>query len=141
MWVGIGVVAACFWLLLLVQLDSRSQSTQMIDSAAPPPAERGLSQDAEADTLSRALAEDSEKSEGCDKQKPKARTGRSGDCIDVNSADSAALVSIKGIGPVLAGRIIAYRSAQGKFKKANDLVNVKGIGPAKLKKMRPYICF
>jgi endonuclease YncB( thermonuclease family) len=47
--------------------------------------------------------------------------------LDVNTASSAELENIPGIGPVLAQRIIAARP----FKSADDLQNVKGIGAGK----------
>jgi competence protein ComEA len=49
--------------------------------------------------------------------------------VEVNSADQAALESVKGIGPVHAKAIIDERSKNGPFKNADDLANrVKGIG-------------
>ncbi|WP_345813911.1 helix-hairpin-helix domain-containing protein [Paraburkholderia sp. PREW-6R] len=49
--------------------------------------------------------------------------------VEVNSADQAALESVKGIGPVHAKAIIDERSKNGPFKDADDLANrVKGIG-------------
>lgn len=50
--------------------------------------------------------------------------------VEVNSADQAALESVKGIGPVHAKAIIDERTKNGPFKDADDLVTrVKGIGP------------
>jgi DNA uptake protein ComE-like DNA-binding protein len=55
--------------------------------------------------------------------------------LDVNTASSAELENVLGIGPVLAQRIIAGRP----FKSADDLRNVKGIGRgAKYEKIRPF---
>jgi competence protein ComEA len=51
------------------------------------------------------------------------------------------LKTLPGIGPVYAGRIIKYRREHGPFKKAPDLLKIKGIGPARLKKIRPFITF
>lgn len=49
--------------------------------------------------------------------------------VEVNSADQAALESVKGIGPVHAKAIIDERSKNGPFKSADDLATrVKGIG-------------
>jgi competence protein ComEA len=49
--------------------------------------------------------------------------------VEVNSADQAALESVKGIGPVHAKAIIDERTKNGPFKNADDLANrVKGIG-------------
>src|SRR6202008_4205559 len=49
--------------------------------------------------------------------------------VEVNSADQAALESVKGIGPAHAKAIIDERTKNGPFKDADDLANrVKGIG-------------
>ena len=54
--------------------------------------------------------------------------------LDLNTATEKELQSIKGIGPVLAARIIAGRP----YKTVDDLLKVKGIGQKKLEKIRPY---
>ena len=54
--------------------------------------------------------------------------------INLNTASKKELMSIKGIGPVLSERIIAGRP----YKSVDDLLKVKGIGPKRLKKFRPY---
>lgn len=52
--------------------------------------------------------------------------------IDVNTATSAQLQTLPGIGPVLAERIIAYRAEYGAFESVGELMNVSGIGEKKL---------
>lgn len=52
--------------------------------------------------------------------------------IDVNTATSAQLQTLPGIGPVLAERIIAYREEYGAFESVGELMNVSGIGEKKL---------
>ena len=47
---------------------------------------------------------------------------------NINMADAAALDTLPGIGPVLAGRIVEYRSTHGAFSKKEDLMLVEGIG-------------
>jgi competence protein ComEA len=54
-----------------------------------------------------------------------------GGTVDINSADATALQTLDGIGPALAQRILAYRTAHGGFRSVNDLQNVTGIGPKK----------
>ncbi len=54
--------------------------------------------------------------------------------LDLNTATEKELQSIKGIGPVLAKRIIAGRP----YRTVDDLHKVKGIGPKKLENIRPY---
>ncbi|MGF6609841.1 competence protein ComEA [Paraburkholderia sp. WSM4175] len=49
--------------------------------------------------------------------------------VEVNTADQAALESVKGIGPVHAKAILDERGKNGPFKNADDLAaRVKGIG-------------
>jgi competence ComEA-like helix-hairpin-helix protein len=54
--------------------------------------------------------------------------------IDINKATEKELKMIPGIGPVMAGRIIAARP----FRSADDLKKVNGIGDKKYAKIRPY---
>jgi competence protein ComEA len=54
-----------------------------------------------------------------------------GGTVDINSADATALETLDGVGPALAQRILAYRTAHGGFRSVNDLQNVTGIGPKK----------
>ncbi|TCW26685.1 ComEA family DNA-binding protein [Dietzia cinnamea] len=59
--------------------------------------------------------------------------------VDLNTADAAALESLPGIGPVTAAAILAWRSANGVFTSVDQLVEVDGIGPATLAKLRPLV--
>lgn len=61
--------------------------------------------------------------------------------VDINRASQSELQAIPGIGKVIAGRIIAYRSQYGFFKTSEDLKKVKGIGSKKLKVISGYISF
>jgi competence protein ComEA len=47
--------------------------------------------------------------------------------VDINRSDSAALLPLPGIGPVLAGRIIRYRELLGGFNHAGQLNEVYGL--------------
>lgn len=47
--------------------------------------------------------------------------------LDINSADSAKLTSLKGIGPYYAKKIIAYREALGGYYCKEQLMEIKGI--------------
>jgi competence protein ComEA len=51
--------------------------------------------------------------------------------VDINTADATALETLDGIGPALAQRILAFRTAHNGFRSVNDLQNVTGIGPKK----------
>ena len=59
--------------------------------------------------------------------------------IDLNTAAAADLEIIPGIGSVLAERIATFRREHGSFKKVDDLLKVKGVGPKNLEKIRPYV--
>ena len=67
------------------------------------------------------------------------KSGRSVKSIDVNSASKEDLMSLPGIGPVLAQRILEYRDNQGGFESVDELQNVKGISKKKLEKLRPLV--
>lgn len=49
-------------------------------------------------------------------------------CVNINTADEAALTSLPGIGQTRAAAIIAYREKHGPFSDARDLMQVSGIG-------------
>ena len=59
--------------------------------------------------------------------------------IAVNKADKELLCTLPGVGPVLADRILAKRAEIGSFKRTEDLLQVKGMGPKKLARLREYI--
>jgi competence protein ComEA len=59
--------------------------------------------------------------------------------VSLNAATQTDLERIPGIGPVMAKRILSYRAEKGRFKVIEELLSVKGIGPKKLLKIRPYI--
>src|ERR1041385_6433314 len=48
--------------------------------------------------------------------------------VNLNTATTADLEALPGIGPAMAARIIEYRQKNSGFKKIEDLMNVKGIG-------------
>ena len=48
--------------------------------------------------------------------------------VDLNTATAEELRSLSGVGEVLAGRIIAYRSEHGRFRSVEDITLVAGVG-------------
>jgi competence protein ComEA len=62
-----------------------------------------------------------------------------GRLINLNTATANELDSLTGVGPSTAKAIIAYRTKKGLFSKVEDLLNVPGIGPAKLAALRDQV--
>lgn len=61
--------------------------------------------------------------------------------VNVNRASAAELERLPGVGPVLAARIVEFRSRRGAFRGPEDLLSVSGIGPATLERLRPLVRF
>ena len=59
--------------------------------------------------------------------------------INLNTATASELDSLTGVGPSTAKAIISYRTKKGSFTKVEDLLNVPGIGPAKLAALRDQV--
>ena len=59
--------------------------------------------------------------------------------VDINSADWPALIELPGLGETLAKRIVAWRTAHGRFTKIDQLRQVSGVGPKRLESWRPYL--
>jgi competence protein ComEA len=59
--------------------------------------------------------------------------------ININRANASDLDSLDGIGPVIAKRIIAYRTTNGPFVVLEDLLKVSGIGDAKFAQFKEKI--
>jgi competence protein ComEA len=60
--------------------------------------------------------------------------------INPNTATESQLLGLPGVGPALCARLVAARSERP-FRNLEDLDRVKGIGPAKLEKLRPHLSF
>ena len=56
--------------------------------------------------------------------------------MNINTASSAELEALPGIGPAKAKAIVEYRQKNGAFKSVEELKNVKGIGDAVLNKLK-----
>ena len=60
--------------------------------------------------------------------------------IAINRATATEFQRLLGVGPVIAERIVAYRTELGgKFSRVNQLIEVKGIGPKKLAHILPNV--
>ena len=59
--------------------------------------------------------------------------------IDINTASLSQFEALKGIGPVLAARIVGFREKQGGFVKVQDLLMVYGVKDTLLTALAPYL--
>lgn len=108
---------------LLSVLDSLS-AQDVTSTASPGYAPAGSSADSSAESSGRRSA----KTKSSAPLRP----------VAVNTATATELERLPGIGPAMAQRIIERRRAR-RFTSAEDLLDVKGIGPKTLEKLRPFI--
>lgn len=59
-----------------------------------------------------------------------------GGLVNINTATSEQLQTVKGIGPATARKIIEYRDAHGPFASVDELLNIDGIGAKTVQKLR-----
>lgn len=59
--------------------------------------------------------------------------------IDLNTASISQLDTLPGIGPATAQAIVDYRTQHGNYRSVDDLLKVRGIGPAKLDQIRALV--
>jgi len=59
--------------------------------------------------------------------------------VDLNTADQTTLETLPGIGPALAGRILSWREEHGGFTSVDDLLEVSGIGEARMAELRDRV--
>lgn len=59
--------------------------------------------------------------------------------INLNTATQAQLETLPGVGAATAKRILEYRQKNGTFKKAEELMNIKGIGEKSFLKLKPHV--
>ena len=59
--------------------------------------------------------------------------------VNVNQASTDELARLPRVGPSLAGKIVAHREKNGPFKRAEDLMEVAGIGEKMFSLIKPYV--
>lgn len=59
--------------------------------------------------------------------------------VNVNQASADELARLPRVGPSLAGKIVAHREKNGPFKRAEDLMEVNGVGEKMFTILKPYV--
>ncbi len=59
--------------------------------------------------------------------------------LDPNRAAAAELALVPGLSERLAAALVADRAARGPFASVDDVARVKGIGPIRLARARPWL--
>lgn len=59
--------------------------------------------------------------------------------VNINAASAAELEALPGVGPAIAQRILDYRGENGPFATVEEIMEVKGIGPATYEKLKDQI--
>jgi len=68
-----------------------------------------------------------------------SESGAAPDVVNINTADTAALETLPGVGPALASSIIAWRDENGAFRAVDELLAVSGIGEKTLDGFRDQV--
>jgi len=72
-------------------------------------------------------------------KKTKKEEKLQGRIINLNTATKEELMMLPGVGEAMAERIMIYRDDHNGFRKAEDIMKVKGIGKKKYEKLKQYI--
>jgi competence protein ComEA len=80
-----------------------------------------------------------ESESGVETGAPPESAGQVSGKVNINTAGTDELITLSGVGPATAGKIIDYREKNGKYKKVEDLMNVSGIGEKTFEKLRDDI--
>jgi competence protein ComEA len=59
--------------------------------------------------------------------------------VDLNTATVAQLEALPGVGPVLAQRIVDWRTEHGRFSTVDELQEVSGVGEKKFESLKPHV--
>ena len=59
--------------------------------------------------------------------------------MSINTADLSGLDTLPGVGPVLAQRILDWRTEHGRFTTVDELGEVSGIGEKMMERLRPLV--
>lgn len=74
-----------------------------------------------------------------DQEEARGKPLRSGERLDPNRASAVELDRLPGVGPATAEALVRDREAEGPFRTAEDLLRVRGVGPALLARLGPHL--
>lgn len=126
------VIAACFLMATAVLLCCPEYDEKIALSSIKPT--QGVKVDTRGDSPVDTSRPDSRK------KSSKSQIIDLSNKLDPNFATYEELVALPGIGPSTAKALLSYREKHILFS-AKDLKRIKGIGPAKLSKLREFIVF
>lgn len=66
-------------------------------------------------------------------------TASSSSPVDLNTADEATLDALPGVGPVMAKRIVEWRTQHGRFSSVDELGEISGVGEKTLARLTPLV--
>jgi competence ComEA-like helix-hairpin-helix protein len=69
-----------------------------------------------------------------------AETNRKGPCVNLNTASAAELITLPGIGEVIAKRIVDYREKRGPFRRPEEIIIIEGFSEKKYLAIAELIC-
>lgn len=61
--------------------------------------------------------------------------------VDANNATRDEWIALPGVGPATADRILEWLETGRRFRRAEDLGQVRGIGPKRIEQLRPWMKF
>lgn len=70
---------------------------------------------------------------------PSEETSASDARINLNTATAEGLMTLPGIGEVIAERIVAYREIHGRFTSLDELAEIEGLGEKRIDAIRDYL--
>lgn len=107
---------------------------------APAPAElRWIPADSTADDRPALDSQRRAVAEAVRRRERASRPLAAGERLAVNQVPAVELERLPGIGPALAGRIVEERRRRGGFRRVEELLEVRGIGPRVLEGIRLHL--
>ena len=92
-----------------------------------------------SDSSPRPVSNPAITSETAQDQRP-ATPEKARSCVNINEATQEELMSLPGIGKVLAARIIDYREKHGPFRRTEELIIIDGISERKYMTLAQLVC-